>query len=52
MTMFLILAVVVWGVALGVWYVVSKYLRSFDSVRINERLVGLTKGKKKSKDAV
>jgi tight adherence protein B len=51
MAMFLILAVVVWSVALGVWYVVSRYLRSSDSVRIKERLVGSTKGKKKSKEA-
>ena len=51
MAKFVILAVVVWSVALAVWYFVSKYLRSSDSVRIKERLVGSAKGKKNSKDS-
>lgn len=44
---FLILAFVVWAVALGAWFVVSKYFRSSDATRLKERLVGTAKTAKK-----
>ena len=49
MSGFLILAVVLWAVAMGAWFLVSKYFRSSDATRIKERLVGTTKVKKKTK---
>lgn len=51
MAAFVILGVVIWAVALGAWYTVSRYLRNSDATRVKERLVGSTKNKKKSKDA-
>ncbi len=49
---FAILAVVVWVVALGAWFMVSKYFRSSDATKIKERLVGTAKAaKKKAKTA-
>jgi tight adherence protein B len=47
---FVIVAIVVWAVALGAWLGMSKYLRNSDSDRMKERLVGSAK-KKKIKDA-
>ncbi len=49
MSGFLILAVVLWAVAMGAWFLVSKYFRSSDATRIKERLVGTSKAKKKTK---
>jgi tight adherence protein B len=52
MATFLILAVVVWAVAMGAWVMVSKYFRSSDATRIKERLVGTAKAvKQKAKTA-
>ncbi len=48
---FLILALIVWAVAMGAWVVVSKYFKSSDTTKITERLVGTTKGPKKKKDS-
>jgi tight adherence protein B len=48
----LILAVVVWGATMIGWFMVSKYFKSSDAVRIKERLTGTSKAKKKAKDAV
>ncbi|MEO8096294.1 MAG: type II secretion system F family protein [Acidobacteriota bacterium] len=48
---FMLAAVVIWAVAMGAWFMVSKYFRSSDATRIKERLVGTTKAKKeKAKD--
>lgn len=47
MNAFLILAVVVWAIAMGAWFLVSKYFRSSDATRIKERLVGTAKATKK-----
>src|SRR5438128_1194619 len=44
---FLIVAVVLWAVAMGAWFIVSKYFRSSDATRIKERLVGTAKNAKK-----
>ena len=44
---FIILAVLLWVVALGAWFMVSKYFRSSDATRIKERLVGTAKAAKK-----
>jgi tight adherence protein B len=44
---FLILAIVVWAVAMGAWFAVSKYFRSSDATKIKERLVGTAKAAKK-----
>jgi tight adherence protein B len=44
---FMILAVVVWAVAMGAWFIVSKYFKSSDATRIKERLVGTAKAAKK-----
>lgn len=47
---FIILAAVVWAVALAGWFAISKHLQSADAVRIKERLVGGSgKTRKKSK---
>jgi tight adherence protein B len=52
MLSFLILAVVLWLVAVGAWFLVSKYFRSSDASRIKERLIGTAKAaKKKAKEA-
>jgi tight adherence protein B len=52
MTGFLILAIVLWAVAMGAWFMVSKYFKSSDATRIKERLVGTAKNvKKKAKAA-
>ena len=45
---FLILLLIVWGIALGTWMVVSKYARSSDFDRVKKRLTGGPKVKKAS----
>jgi tight adherence protein B len=46
------LLVVVWGVAMAAWFLVSRYVKSSDIDRVKARLAGTTKSKsKKSKDA-
>ena len=39
--------VVVWAVAMGAWYLVSKYVESTDVERIKDRLVGTTRPRKR-----
>jgi tight adherence protein B len=46
---FLILAIVLWAVAMGAWVAVSKYFKSSDTTKITERLVGTTKTSSKKK---
>jgi tight adherence protein B len=43
---FLILLIVIWGVALVTWMVVSKYTRSADFDKVKERLTGAGKARK------
>ena len=43
---FFVFIVVVWGVALATWFLVSKYVKSSDVDRIKARLAGTTKAKK------
>ncbi|MEP7351981.1 MAG: type II secretion system F family protein [Acidobacteriota bacterium] len=52
MSALIILAAVVWLASMAGWFVVSKYFKSSDAVRIKERLTGVVKtgAKKKSKD--
>jgi tight adherence protein B len=47
------LLLVVWGVAMGAWFLVSKYVKSSDIDKVKERLSGTTKAKakKNAKDA-
>lgn len=47
---FLILAIIVWAVAMGAWVAVSKYFKSSDTTKITERLVGTNKASKKKKE--
>jgi len=50
---FLLIVLVVWAVAMGTWFVVSKYFKSSDIDRIKARLAGTTKTKtKKEKTAI
>ena len=42
---FLGLIILVWAVAMGAWFVVSKYFKSSDMDRIKARLTGTTKAK-------
>jgi tight adherence protein B len=44
---FIFFAILLWVVALGAWFMVSKYFRSSDATRIKERLVGTAKAAKK-----
>jgi tight adherence protein B len=46
---FLLILVVVWAIALGAWFLVSRYATSADVQKIKARLVGANKGKKSSK---
>ena len=48
---FVTLAIVVWLVALAAWYLVSKYFKSSDADKIKQRLTGLGKARKSSKEA-
>jgi tight adherence protein B len=49
---FVMLLIVVWGVAMGAWFLVSRYVKSSDIDRVKARLSGTTKSKaKKSKEA-
>jgi tight adherence protein B len=48
---FVMLLVVVWGVAMGAWFLVSRYVKSSDIDRVKARLAGTTKGKAKKKEA-
>jgi tight adherence protein B len=46
---FLFLLILVWGISMGAWFVVSKYVKSSDVDRIKARLSGTTKAKSKKK---
>jgi len=46
---FLFFIIVIWGVALATWFLVSKYVKSSDVDRIKARLAGTTRTKKKPK---
>lgn len=48
---FLIILVLVWVTAVGIWYVVSGVVRNADVDRIRQRLQGVSKEKKKAKDS-
>jgi tight adherence protein B len=51
MGMMIVLILVVWGTAMLGWFLVSKYFRNSDAVRIKERLTGTVKIKKSAKGA-
>ncbi len=50
---FILLILLVWGVAMGAWFLVSKYAKSSDIDKVKARLSGTTKAKakKNAKDA-
>src|ERR1700689_5500666 len=43
---FMLIILVIWGITMGVWMVVSKYAKSSDVEKIKQRLSGSTKTKK------
>ena len=45
----LFVTLVIWALAVGAWFVVSKYAKSSDFDRLKNRLVGAPKKKKKQK---
>ena len=47
---FLPLAIVVWMVAVAAWYLISKYYKSSDADKIKQRLTGIGKARKKTKE--
>ena len=51
MSSFLIAAVLIWGVAIVAWFLVSKYVKSSDVDRVKARLLGNTKVKKEKKSS-
>ena len=48
---FLGVAILVWGVAMAAWFLVSKYVKSADVDRVKARLLGTSKAPKVKKDA-
>lgn len=44
---FLFVVVLIWAVAMGAWFLVSKYVKSSDLDRVKSRLLGNVKAKKK-----
>src|SRR5580704_12665594 len=48
---FLSLAIVVWLAAMAAWYLISKYFKSSDADKIKQRLTGLGKARKKTKQS-
>jgi tight adherence protein B len=49
---FVMLLILVWGVAMAAWFLVSRYVKSSDIDRVKARLAGTTKSKaKKGKEA-
>lgn len=46
---FFVLILVVWGTALGAWYLISNYVKKSDLQEIKSRLTGATKAKKSNK---
>jgi tight adherence protein B len=47
---FLSLAIVVWLAAMVGWYVISKYFKSSDADRVKQRLMGVGKARKQTKE--
>ena len=47
---FLPLAFVVWMVAIAAWYTISKYFKSSDADKIKQRLTGIGKARKKTRE--
>ena len=47
----LLIAVLIWGVAMAAWFLVSKYVKSADVDRIKARLMGTAKTPKANKNA-
>ena len=47
---FLTLAIVIWLVAVGAWFLISKYFKSSDADKIKQRLTGIGKAVKKVKN--
>jgi Flp pilus assembly protein TadB len=48
---FLTVAILIWLVAVGAWFLVSKYFKSSDADKIKQRLTGIGKAKKKTKES-
>jgi tight adherence protein B len=48
---FLTVAILIWLLAVGAWFLVSKYFKSSDADKIKQRLTGIGKAKTKSKDS-
>jgi len=48
---FLTVAILIWLLAVGAWFLVSKYFKSSDADKIKQRLTGIGKVKTKSKDS-
>ncbi len=48
---FLPLAIVVWLAAMAAWYLISKYYKSSDADKIKQRLMGVGKARKKTKES-
>jgi tight adherence protein B len=48
---FVMLLILVWGVAMGAWFLVSRYVKSSDIDRVKARLAGTSKSKAKKKEA-
>jgi tight adherence protein B len=48
---FLPLAIVVWLVAMAAWFLISKYFKTSDADKIKQRLTGLGKARKKTKQS-
>jgi len=46
MGFFLVIAILIWGVAMAAWFLVSKYVKSADVDRVKTRLMGTTKATK------
>jgi tight adherence protein B len=49
---FILVALLIWAVAIGAWFMVSKYLKSSDVERVKNRLLGTGKAKKAKKAAL
>ena len=48
---FLPLAIVVWLAAMAAWFLISKYFKSSDADKIKQRLMGVGKARKKTKES-
>ncbi len=52
MSFIISLVVIIWAVVMGLYYMVSKYVKSSDVDQIKARLTGVGKNKKKAKGAL